>query len=165
MKAIIRKAKKEDLEEIGILAEKFEKETFDMINKNNKYHCELEKTKKSARKVIEKDIRNCLKKRNFQVLVATDNGRIIGYMTYSIRKNPGFHKLSRYGRLNFAFIEKEYRKQEIFSLFVKEAKKWFKEKNIKVITLQTIVSNRHALGIYKKMGFKEMSVEMVGVLK
>lgn len=161
----IQQAKKEDLKEIAKLGEKFEEFQDSLIGKNNKALIKLEERKGNVVKVIEEDLTKSLRKRNFKILVAKDNKKIIRYFTYSIRSCPGYSKLGEYGRLNYAYIEPEYRKKGIFKLFIKEAYDWFKKNNISVVTLQTRKENKKAFEIYKKMGFKECSMEMAAELR
>ena len=165
MKIKILRATKLDIPKVAKLAEAFEEESYKMIDKKNKYHLELEESIKNPSKKIEKDLYQELKNRNYQILVAKDGKEIIGYFTFSIRKGADFAKLKKHGRLNFAYIKKEYRGKGIFKSFIKEAKKWFKKKNVKIVTLQTLISNKRAKRIYYKMGFKDMVVDMVGKLR
>ena len=165
MEIKITLAKLKEIKEISKLAVMFEDEQFKTIDKSKKNVLRLERRKKNAQKILEGDLKKIFKKKNCRIFVAKDGEKVAGYMWVSIRDNAGFARVKRYGRLNFAYIKKEYRGKRIFSNFIESSIKWFKQKKIKIVTLQTRPENKKALSIYKKKGFVISAIEMTGELR
>jgi len=165
MRYKIMPAKLKDIKEVAKLAEMFEKEQFKTIKKSKKSVLKIEETTKNIQKILEQDLRKIYKRTNSKIFIAKDKDEIIGYFWISIRNNARFAKVKKFGRLNFAFIKKQYRGKGIFNEFMKEAIKWFKKKKIKIMTLQTKEENKKAQKIYLKKGFVPTSIEMTGEVR
>jgi len=97
--------------------------------------------------------------------VAEVDSNLIGYLSISIKDNFNIHKLEKFGRLHYAFVKKEFRRQGIFTKLLKEAKKWFKERGIKYWTLSVSVKNDKIHDVYRRLGFIDKEVEMIGEIK
>ena len=110
-------------------------------------------------------LREKLKKRDCQFLIAEDLGEPIGFIEGCIKKSPSFYKYPRRGEIGPTFVKKEYRKKSIGRKLVKEMLSWFKSKNIKWIQLTTHAKNINSINFWKKIGFKEYSIWMNLLLK
>jgi ribosomal protein S18 acetylase RimI-like enzyme len=99
--------------------------------------------------------RKCIKdKKKNLVLVAEDNGTIMGYILGLIKDVPPVFKKGKFlFILDFA-VSKKYRGRGIGTLLVKEAEKILKKRKIGMIKLEVHVKNKKAQGFYNELGFK-----------
>lgn len=97
------------------------------------------------------------KKEKWRTLVAEKNGKLIGFITGKIGQ---FHqyKLSRHGEVINFYIQKEYRNQGVGKQLLAALEGWFREKGCQVVRIETWVFNQETIKIYKKLGFKEISL-------
>ena len=162
----IRKATKKDAGEIAKLWVEFEKYQ-DTLWKGEKKKLNdvFEKTKPNVLKLLEKEILSHLKLKTSVYFIAEVDKEIIGYLSVSIQKSFQIHKLEKTGRLHYAYIKKEYRRQGIFTLLLGKAKKWFKQKGIKYWTLSVSAINPSLRKAYQKLGFMDKEIEMIGKIK
>lgn len=162
----LRKAHKKDYKKIAELWMEFENYQ-DSLWKGNKKKLNniFEKTKPKVLKLLEREVLGHLKLKNSLYIVAEKDGEIIGYLSISIKKNFHIHQLEKFGRLHYAYIKKEYRRQGIFIELLKEAKKWFKKNRIKYWTLSVSAQNQKIHKAYKKMGFIDKEIGMIGEIK
>ncbi len=100
------------------------------------------------------------KKEKWRSWVADSDGKLIGFVTGKIGH---FHqyKLSRYGEVVNFYVQKKYRHQGIGKQLLSVLEKWFKEKGCQVVRIETWVFNQKTTEIYKKLGFKEISLLFV----
>ncbi len=99
-------------------------------------------------------------KERWRTFVAEDNGNLIGFATGKIGQ---FHqyKLSKYGEVVNFYIKKEYRHQGIGKQLIEALENWFKEKGCQVARIETWTFNKETIEIYKKLGFKEISLMFI----
>lgn len=122
----------------------------------------FEEMKKGSSKYFEKEISSHLKMNNSVYLIAEEKGEFLGYLSFSIKKRSSIQRLGKEGRLHYAFIKEEHRGKGIFQKLLKEAKKWFKEKGINYWTLSVSAENPKAHELYKKLGFVDKEIGMIG---
>ena len=104
--------------------------------------------------------KSCLKSKKNLMLVAEDNGKVIGGGFCKIEKEPNWSKNKNRGHIGVLFVEKEYRRKGIGSRIIDELVKWLKKKNITDVRIQVYSKNTNAINAYKKYGFKEHILEM-----
>ncbi len=159
----IRKGTKKDYKELAKLWLEFEKYQDSLWNKEKKKLSSVfEETKKNVLELLEKETLKLLNSKESAYFLAEKDNKIIGYLSISIKNNFEIHQLEKFGRLHYAFVKEEYRNQGIFTKLLKEVKKWFKEKKIKYWTLSVSSANNKVHKYYKKLGFIDKEIEMIG---
>ena len=93
------------------------------------------------------------------VIVATDNGHIIGYLAGSINDKCSYSNV-QYGEINNMFIDSKYRKQGIGKTLINEFKKYCCEHNIRNLKVVASAKNKNARDFYQKYGFNEFDITL-----
>ncbi len=151
MKITIRKATNKDLSKLMELIK-------DVVD----YHYKIDKYYKpfSKYKGLDKYAEGQLKDKNVKMLVAENNGEIIGRIVGIIIKAPPYITPKKIGNIDDAFIKENYRNKEIGKKLINELFKWFKEKKIKHIELSVDARNNIGIKAWKKFGFYDYRIEM-----
>lgn len=145
---IIRKAKKEDLDDIIILAKQLwdTEKVFDSNLVDDYYG-----TKKGYEELL-KDI----KSRKIIFLVASYNEKIVGFVDGYPLKNDGVYKKNVF-YLNRLSVLDKYRRFSIGTALIDEIKKFAKEKDCAYIKINAFINNIPAVSLYKKKDFNDYS--------
>ena len=156
----IRKGTLKDIPRIVKLWKDFmEEHDCNVIKRNKLAKEQILKCKTGASK-FKSYIINLLKTKKGYLIVAEEDGIIIGYNLAQIKKEIPVFKLKRIGLIADLYIKKEFRGQRIATLFKNEAVKWFKKRNIKYMSISVYPDNPHAHEIYKKWGFFDYKITM-----
>ena len=94
------------------------------------------------------------------VLVAVEDGKIIAYIRGTLTKTLHILNVKLRGTIDNLYVEEEHRGRGVAQNLIEELIKWFKEKNVDVMTLHVYPLNSGATSLYKKVGFKEYSLNM-----
>jgi len=94
------------------------------------------------------------------VLVAEDDGKLVGYSLIFIKKNVKIYSAKEIGHISDLYIEENFRGKGIASKFKKMAFSWFKQKGIKFASIAVHAKNRHAHSVYEEWGFFDFLTEM-----
>ena len=94
------------------------------------------------------------------VLMAEDGGKPVGYSFNYVKKSNPVYRVNKLGCMSELYIVPGYRKKGISSRFKNEAFKWFRKKGLKHVCIGAHGSNKRALGIYRKWGFFDFSVDL-----
>lgn len=147
----IRKAKKEDLQEIKNLRyalAKFEKKLGHNIVEPEWPYTE----------VGEKDLNYFLNEQ--YIYVAEEDGKIVGFITGEIFKKKVWYTV-QLGSINNLYIIEKYRNNGIGKKLMQTMINALKEKGITNIELNTFSSNVDAIKFYEKLGFKKANLQML----
>ncbi|MFH1585205.1 MAG: GNAT family N-acetyltransferase [archaeon] len=121
----------------------------------------IKPAKKLTRKSYLNGAKENIKKFKFGFLVAEIDGKVVGYIEFMIKKNENFFKVKRYGYLDATVTHKNYRKRGVAKALTKEAIKSLKKRGIKYVKANVYNSNKIAIGVWKKLGFKENSTMLL----
>ncbi|MDD5171530.1 MAG: GNAT family N-acetyltransferase [Candidatus ainarchaeum sp.] len=105
--------------------------------------------------------RKNMRSRNGLLLVAEEDGKIIGYSLNNIKSNVRLFKVKKYGYLSDIFVAKTHRKRGIGNAFLKAALGWFRKKRMRYAAIAYRACNRQAGQVYSKWGFHDNHVELV----
>jgi len=123
------------------------------------YHETLDKTyyglNKDALSTWKTWITKEMKKKNFFVLLAEKNNKVIGYANGSIQKRPPCFTIQKNGYVEGAVVSSKYRRKGITKMLMDELFKWFKKQKVKFIELRVYSNNKTGLATWRKLGFKE----------
>ncbi len=150
----VRKARLEDVDEIA----RINKQLADM-------HAEMDEIYKKGAKVEEgfrKHVENLLSsKDDALVVVAEEDGNIIGYMIGVVESARPFLKIKKMGRISDACVGADHRKKGIGEKMFNFLLDWFREKGVEYITLSFDHRNEGARAFWRKMGFEEWMVRVI----
>jgi ribosomal protein S18 acetylase RimI-like enzyme len=152
----IRKAKLEDLDEVVKLSLEEERH-FKRQEKDDIYAL---KNKRSHVKIA----KNKIIKKEKVVVVAEDNGKLVGYLYGGIWRTPSC-KITKRGVLDDIFILTKYRDKGTGTKLAEAFFNWLKERKIKHIVLYVSKINEKAIKLYERIGFKINYFEMLKKLK
>lgn len=152
MNLIVRKFKKEDLSQV-----------LEMVREMVLYHNQLDPFYRTPAdmKNLSKNISGWLKERRERVLVAEQDGKIIGYVRGSIGRRPYYVREREVVVLiDDLFVKKTHRRQKAGEQLLKELFHWFSEKKATTAMLYVDARNESAIKFWKKMGFVEFTLRM-----
>ncbi len=94
------------------------------------------------------------------VIVAEQNGQLIGSGYVLIKEAKEYFKHDKYGYLGFMYVIPEARGQGVNGLIIDEMKAWCKSRGIYEIRLEVYSENPGAIRAYEKVGFVKQIVNM-----
>jgi len=109
----------------------------------------------NARSGYETHLRESLVAEDTRVLVALDEGRVVGYVMAMIRKSAPVWKRKRYGYIEEMAVTASSRRHGVGSLLLKVVLDWFKSENLDMIELSVAAKNKVGYSFWKKHGFKD----------
>jgi ribosomal protein S18 acetylase RimI-like enzyme len=102
-----------------------------------------------------------LRQSNTVFFIADDKLQVIGFAGAEIKKNETCVRPVNQGHLFSLYIRPNYRRKGIAKKLLDEIFKWFKERKIDDLVLETWVQNTAAQSLYKKYGYKPDAISMV----
>jgi len=99
-------------------------------------------------------IKNIMKDRNSKIFVAKKDGRVVGFS--AVKVDPA----AKSGRIILIAVHKKYRGMGIGDMLTQRCIEWGR-KNLKKMFVKSQASNKKALSLYKKSGFKVISRDKV----
>ncbi|MFP3190206.1 MAG: GNAT family N-acetyltransferase [Thermoproteota archaeon] len=141
-----------DIEDLSKLAIKFLTEPKVSDNKilhndiNRKYWIEL------AGNVLARDRRS--------IMVAKDDGRIVGYIMFNLNASDPFKVKEKWCYVSDIYVLPDYRKKGIGSMLLRAVEELAKKEGIKSIRLIVWRDNEEGIKFYKSLNFKEVGYLM-----
>jgi len=118
--------------------------------KLNKYHEDTSRYFKQRFHTFtfEDRVNKLMKSEKIKITIAKDiiKDKVVGYCISSILKENK-------SEIESLFVESNYRGKNIGDFLMKDALEWFKEKDIKSISINVAYGNDNAVCFYKKYGF------------
>lgn len=139
---IIREIKEIDAEEFFNLCKKLDEETQFMILEPGERITTVGEQLNQIKSVLSKD--------NQTILVAENNGQLIGY----IGVYGGRYKRNKHSVYIVIGILQNFTWQGIGTSLFLELEKWAHQKKVRRLELTVMVHNEAAIALYKKMGFE-----------
>jgi GNAT superfamily N-acetyltransferase len=144
----IQKAKLSDLNDLMHLTKK--------LMKFEEKHDPHYSTSADFERTYKAYLKKKLKSRNFVVLKAVCNGKIVGEIIGEIQEKLPYRKLKKFGYIERLFVAEPYRNTRIATKLVEKLSNWFKRKRIRHMEVVAISKNKDAIRFYKKRGFSEI---------
>lgn len=142
----IRKAKPQDIEQLTKFGLILLKQHSDL----DPYFAPTDAVDKVYRKFLE----GCLYSEDGLVLVAENNGELVGYAAGEIQARSPIFMIDKNGYINDVFVLKEFRKHGIAKKFLIELKEWFESKGIEYVELSVHAANEIGKKTWTKFGFE-----------
>lgn len=125
--------KTDDIKKLIPLAKEFLKD----FQKYDEYF----KVKKPTDKDIVLFFKMRLEKNSEKTVIALDGKKIVGYLTFFIKKRLPVYKYQKVGRFTGLFVDKQYRKMGVADSLFSFSKDWLKNKKVSYIYSETSVNN------------------------
>lgn len=100
-------------------------------------------------------------RRDAKYFVAEEDGKIVGFIEGKIEKKSRFYKSRKIGAIYDLFVDEKYRNRGIGTELIKAFVYWLKTKKVRIVELDVSPENKTAIMLYKSIGFKESSVQMI----
>jgi len=102
-----------------------------------------------------------LRKRNCTIFVALAQGRVVGFIDLLVKKNDPMFVVKEYGYVDSLVVDQRHRKKGIASALVLCGLSYLRGKGIRDVKLNLYCSNRIAMAVWRKLGFREISKNMI----
>jgi GNAT superfamily N-acetyltransferase len=90
---------------------------------------------------------------NIILLMDSAKNGCVGFIALRLKAYPKYLNAQTRGQISEMFVDPTFRTQGAGRMLVMEAQKWFLEKNIRHIELNTVAGNVIGEAFWKKMGF------------
>ena len=124
-----------------------------------RYNKSLKTVRKNRRRYLSY-LRGDLASRDRAVLVAMEAGTPVGIITGRIHWTLPIRVLRRWGVISNLFVMPGHRNKGVATGLARELLKWFRQRKIKEVRLAVYARNAPALGMFRKLRFREHAVEM-----
>ncbi len=155
----IRKYKTKDLPLMADLMNQFE----DYLIAMDTPKIFIPRTKDFGKKYIKETIKK-VKKGKGAIFVATTQEKVIGLVVGNIEKSSPTEKLEHgkqvYGKTLELFITEEYRGKGIGKSLLRTMEKYFKVNGCTQLLISVFVPNNSPHELYKRLGYKDVGIEM-----
>jgi len=102
------------------------------------------------------------------IYLAEDNGKLVGVVAGEIKKQTKENILecipTKQGCIKELYVSNDYRSQGLGKVLMDKIEDYFKKNKCTVITL-AVLSTNPAYEFYKRMGYKDRSIDVIKVLK
>ena len=156
----VRKAKLKDIDLVLYFENELLKSAMNIMKKYTPQDINDWALKKDYNDILLKYIKGRIFSKNDAIFISEFDGKPVGHMIVSIKKNFPIFDMLYYGRINTIYVKEEYRGNRISSKLKDEAFKWFKSKGIKRVSLNVFPDNKHAIDAYQKWGLTLSLLEM-----
>ncbi len=111
--------------------------------------------RKDAHHKVKQFLRESIRSKKSQVLVALADRKVVGYSLSRIAEYPPVFEHNTFGYISDMAVQQEFQKQRIGEGLLREIKKWFSEKGIKRVELEVVSENKIGNSFWKKHEFRE----------
>jgi ribosomal protein S18 acetylase RimI-like enzyme len=109
-----------------------------------------------ATEIFKRFFETNVRSRNKKVIVAEEDGKIIGYMMGAIERRPPVFKITHRAFITDAGVTARRRNLGIGTKLFNAFSSWAKEKGMKFISLAVVYKNEIGIEFWKKQGFETM---------
>lgn len=94
--------------------------------------------------------------------VAVLDGRMVGYITIFVRRQPSFYRIKQLGTISGLMVHTDHRRQGIASRLLAAATAFFRQQGIYYFTVYTAATNQGAVRFYERNGLTSLYVTLLG---
>ena len=138
-----------------------------LIYELRKFESDFDPELKTPEEITEKLVEwmnRKLKSPNAFLFMAIAENKPVAYIFGWIEKrSKNYWKRDRYGYICDVFVKKEFRRKGIGKALLNKAEKWFREKGIESVHLESYAENPY-IGFYEKLKYKKLSIRLVKYL-
>ena len=107
------------------------------------------------------NIESLIKRSDATVLVAENNGEIIGSGYALIKSNKTYKTPEKYVYLGFMYVKEKYRGEGVNKRIINQLIEWGKNNGYYIFKLDVYSKNSSAINAYEKAGFKGEELNMI----
>ncbi|MFO7889365.1 MAG: GNAT family N-acetyltransferase [bacterium] len=111
--------------------------------------------RENAHHKIKQYLRESVRSRKSQVLIALDGRQIAAYSLSRIAEYPPVFKHTDFGFISDMAVKHEYQRQGVGKYLLDEIEKWFAEQGVKRVELEVASKNEIGKSFWAKHGFRE----------
>ena len=156
---MIRKANLKDVPELAALWKELMRHHLGLCRKGTADY-ELREIRLDGERIWSAWIRKNIRSRDSLVLVAEDEGSVVGYSLNFIKPNIKVFKIRKLGHMSDLYVKKGYRNKGIGSSLMYEASSWFNKMGIRHLSIAYHSCNPDAGRLYEENGFLPFHTEM-----
>jgi ribosomal protein S18 acetylase RimI-like enzyme len=105
-----------------------------------------------------------IKRKAARILVAEDQGAIVGYAYATLEERNWNDLLDACGKLNDIYVDGSARRRGVARALVDATFAWFRERNAPRVVLLSAWQNPEAHAFFESLGFRKTMVEMTAEL-
>lgn len=143
----IKEAKKKHIPEIIEIWKEF----MDFHRDIDPFFARRENAHRKAKQYLRESIRS----RKSQVLIALDNRKVVAYSLSRIAEYPPVFKQSTFGFISDMAVKQNYQRQGIGKYLLEETKNWLTEQGVQRVELEVASKNEVGKSFWAKHGFRE----------
>jgi ribosomal protein S18 acetylase RimI-like enzyme len=98
-----------------------------------------------------------IRSRRSVMLVAEDDGAIVGFLFGSIASRPPVFKIQKHAFIGDLLVSRKYRRKGIGKMLVDGFESWGKEREAKFMTIAVYPENREGMAFWEEIGFLDNS--------
>ena len=151
MELTIRKYEAEDIDDIA-----------EMQKQMNDYHLKFDtdfyQPIKNAAHELSAYLRKKLDDKNFNLLIAEQDGNAIGYVMGWLEERPPIYEKRRTAYLSNIFVKEEFRNSGAGNKLYQEMEKWYLSHQIDFIEIKADARNSDTIAKFRKNGFEDLSI-------
>lgn len=99
-------------------------------------------------------------KKNKVLICALNSDEIVGYIYGFLKESADELLYENVGLIDALYVIDDYRRQGVATNLINEFYNWCDLNNIKIVEIGTLVENKCAFNLYKKLGFEVISYRM-----
>ena len=153
MEIEIRKATIEDLEIILDLNLKLFEKEYQEFDKT--FDCEWTKSEEGR-----KYFSNRILKDSGCALIASVDGRVVGYLVGGFVKPESYRLVSKMVELEDMYVLEEFRSKGVGAKLCEQFLAWADEKGVKRLRVTASAQNKRAIEFYRKNGFEDYDITL-----
>ncbi|OGE23262.1 hypothetical protein A2688_03300 [Candidatus Daviesbacteria bacterium RIFCSPHIGHO2_01_FULL_38_8] len=124
-------------ENFNCVTELIYKLQMDHLKKYGKYYALKDDVQDRINRILGKLMRS----RTTRIFVAIENQKCVGYILLKIEKTIPIYLVEKYGYISGLYVKEEFRNKDIATHLLKQAEKWFKQKNVPYAELKVAQEN------------------------
>ncbi len=103
----------------------------------------------------ENEVRRLIRSENGLVLVALDEGRVVGYALSEVRGPKEGYKLEKHGAIDNVAVMASYRRRGVGDKLVREILTWFQSRDVDRVELEVLAQNQVGYSFWRRHGFTD----------
>jgi ribosomal protein S18 acetylase RimI-like enzyme len=130
---------------------------------NNDYHTGIEPyvvARADAVQLGERHLKELVQAPDTLILVALDNGHLIGFSVSRVVKNNPIWQHEKFGFIDDVCVTASYRRRGVGEKLLGEIEKWFKSKKISRLELTVYAANSIGNSFWRKQGFIDFTYRL-----
>lgn len=122
---------------------------------------DFSEVEKRAEQIFYTHLRDFITHKENAILIAEENGKLIGYAKITKTKRPPVYKKKEMGEITDLFVLPEYRKKRVGLKLVKASENWFRKRNLKLAWIKVHATNELGTLFWEKNNYTNYMIEKI----